>query len=147
MSHWEAGNRIYTNSFSVLRIDLKRWTTRQLTHRWSTYRSACSCPMTILSFNGECPSFINHPVLLTGNDLPGSLCEYDSLHEPFRHLNSSLLVLRNIVIAAGLWLKYILVSTGLGKLESLYNVRLAWYVDGRLLAFKQWWCYHPDCMS
>jgi len=40
--------------------------------------------------NGSFPSYVNHHVLLIGNGWSGSVCEYDSLHEPFSYLKRSL---------------------------------------------------------
>jgi hypothetical protein len=71
-------------------------------------------------------SFVNHRVLLVGNDSPGCLGKYDCRHEPFRYLKRRVLVLKHVVISTGLWLRNTMVSTYLGKLEYLggNNIRL-----------------------
>jgi len=120
----ENGMNIY--SFPGLWINFKRWTTRQLTLKWCYNRSTSQCPLMILGFSCEIPSFVNHLVHLIWNIWPRSICEYDHFHEPFHYLNSRLLVFSNVVISTGLWLRNILVSSSHGKWDGLggYSIRL-----------------------
>jgi len=102
-----------TYSFSCLLIYFERWTTRQLAHRWCTYRCTCQCPLTILGFKCYFPNFFNHWVLVVRYYWPRSLREYNCLHEPLHYLKSILLGLGKVLITTGLRLWNILVLTSL----------------------------------
>jgi len=75
------------------------------------HRSTCYCLLTILSFNGKCPSFFNRQVIVMGYYWRSSLREYNCLHERCCYLTGSLLVMGNVLISTGLGLWTIVLSS------------------------------------